>query len=389
MVQSTFFKKKSLMVAIVVSLFLVSCRATSVGSDETDVHVEQPSGEVIMAEEPTPLVIETVEPPEPAHKASGLIFTNADGTWWINRQGELQLLIDKEHASLSPDRQLIAYLEEDPTTYMGDIWLLDISTSERVNITNTPDRDEGFPAWIPGQNDMFVFGSDTQIGMTNAMYPTLVGIDGSGYEILDPEIGGFRGISPSGEIVYGGYEGTMLVKPIETGATLFNPTDYGLSVEKLFLPAWSPDGKQVAWFVTGDFEDSGRNQLAIAVFDLEAMTAITLHAYEPIGGSMFINDLAWSPDGEWLAFTTFGEPPATGRAPNLWVIRPNGLDQAYIGEGSAPIWRYDSQYLAYQGLNDSQTEELYLASADSWVVTRIDDISLPERISFLLDWVVP
>lgn len=90
----------------------------------------------------------------------------------------------------------------------------------------------------------------------------------------------------------------------------------------------------------------------------------------------------------WLAFTTYAEPPASGRAPNLWVIRPDGSDEQYLGAGSAPVWRYDSALLAYQGLNDSQTEEVVLVERDSWAARTVENL-FPERILFLLEWVTP
>jgi hypothetical protein len=90
-----------------------------------------------------------------------------------------------------------------------------------------------------------------------------------------------------------------------------------------------------------------------------------------------------------LAFTTHNEPPATGRAPNLWVIRPDGSDETYIGEGTVPVWRYDGRYLAFQALNEAQTEEVFLVEVGTWEVSTIDDLPLPERIGSLLDWVMP
>ena len=182
---------------LLLSIFLISCGTGAVNDIEMDNIAET----VVVVEEPTLTVIKTAEPIEPAHITSGLIFTNADGTWWINLKGELELLIDAEFAKFSPDRGSLAYLKEDPVTYYGDIWIMNITSGERVNITNTPDRDEGYPDWIPDRNDILVFGSDTETGMINASYPTLVGIDGTGYEIMDPEIGGYRGVSPMGEIV--------------------------------------------------------------------------------------------------------------------------------------------------------------------------------------------
>lgn len=335
-------------------------------------------------------IVETVELPEPAHPASGLVFTNNDGTWWINRQGELEFLIDREFARFSPDKQALVYIEDHPTTYLGEIWLMDVSTRERMNLTNTPERDEASPTWSSDRKDVLYFGSDTQSGMTNSMFPTMVGWDGSGYQILDQETGGFRGVSlDGGTIIYGGYEGTGMTITGGSEKGIFDPGEYGLTVEKLYTPVWSPDGKKIAWFVGGDFDGIGTIHLAIALFDLDAKTALTLHPYTPVGGSSFMNELAWSPDGEWLTFTTYGEPPATGRAPNLWAIQSDGSDETYIGEGSVPVWRYDGQVLAFQALDENQTEEIFLVDANTWEINQIDDVQLPERIGFLLDWVVP
>lgn len=381
----------SLILALAIALFITSCGTSEVVIEPSETPIDQPDDQgPTVTEPPTPVVLATASPSPPAHTASGLIFTNSDGTWWIDGQGEVQQLIDKDRARPSPDGKWIAYLEEDPANYMGDIWLMEVSTGARNNITNTPDRDEGSPIWIPGRPDIILFGSDTETGMTNSAYPTIVGVDGTGYQILDQDTGGLRDVSPDGEMFfYGGYGETMLAYWWDSGMEVFDPSDFGLSVDKLFIPEWSPDGNQIAWFVAGNFLSSETTQLGIAIFDMESATAELMHVYEPIGGSEFINNLAWSPDGEWLAFTTHSEPPATGRAPNLWVIRPDGSNEIYLGEGTVPVWSYDSKYLAFQALNEAQTEEVFLAEAGAWVVGRIDDLPLPERILSLWDWVHP
>ena len=381
----------SLILMLIIIVFVASCGPFVADREPSgDTNIQLDDQDSLVTELPTPVVFVTELPPSPAHPASGLIFTNFDGTWWIDGQGEVQLIIDVELANLSPDGKWIVYVEEDPTTFMGDIWLMEVSTGVRQNITNTPDRDEVSPQWVPSRPDLILFGSDTAFGMENSSYPTVVSVDGTGYQILDPDIGGLRGVSPNGEMFfYGGYEGTVLAHWWDLGKETFDPSDYDLSVEKLYIPAWSPDGGKIAWFVSGNFLSSTSLQLGIAVFDLESTSAELLHVYEPIGGSMFIDELIWSPDGEWLAFTTHNEPPATGRAPNLWVIRPDGSDENYIGEGAVPVWRYDGKYLAFQALNEIETEEIFLAETGTWEVSWIDDLPLPERIGSLSDWVHP
>jgi Tol biopolymer transport system component len=381
----------SLIFVFVITLFMTSCGRYEDDAEPSETTAGQPGDQgSLVTELPTPVVLETKLPPPPAYPASGLTFTNADGTWWIDGQGEIQQLIDKELARRSPDGKWIAYVEQDPATYMGDIWLMETSTGERQNVTNTPDRDEVSPLWVPGRPDLILFGSDTEFGMENSMYPTVVNIDGSGYRIVDPDTGGLLDVSPDGEMFfYGGYEKTVLAYYWDFGTEVFDPSDFGLSVEKLIIPAWSPDGNQIAWFVAGNFLGTESTQLGIAIFDLESSTAELIHVYQPIGGSEFSNYLVWSPDGEWLAFTTQNEPPATGRAPNLWVVRQDGSDETYLAEGTVPVWRYDGKYLAFQALNEAQSEEVFLAEAGTWEVSRIDDLLLPERVQFLWDWVMP
>ena len=383
--------RSRIFLTVAISLLVASCSRSEVDLEPGDEVINQPDDDTsLVTELPTPVVVETEVPPAPVHRASGLTFSNSDGTWWINRQGEIQLLINKSLARTSPDGKWIAYVEEDPATYMDDIWLMEVATDLRNNITNTPDRSENIPSWVPGRPDILVFGSDTVIGRANSSYPTVVNIDGSGYEILDQDIGGFRAVSPDGEIFfYGGYDGNSFLYRWDTGTEVFDPSDFDISVEKLFEPAWSPNGNQIAWFAAGYFLNNEVTQLGIVVFDLNSQSATLMHVYEPQGGSDFVNYLVWSPDGEWLAFTTHNEPPATGRAPNLWVIRPYGSDEVYITEGTVPVWRYDGKYLAFQGLNEESTEEVFLAGSSSWEVERIDDLPLPERIGSLLGWVTP
>jgi Tol biopolymer transport system component len=377
---------------LVLAVTLASCGAGEVGleTDEGSVHTTDEASSVVTLE-PGPTTTEMEPKIEPAHPASGLTFSNAEGTWWIDAQGKIQLLIDQTWAWLSPDAERIVYEVEEVETGRHDIWLLELTSGVQRNLTNTPDRDEVGPSWWLGRPGVVVFGSDTRTYMENAEFPTIVGLDGSGYRILDTNRSGPRALSLDGQaIAYGGYDKDGVIYRWDVGPEPFDPAEYGILVEKLFQPAWSPDGRYLAWKVAGDFWGNGSTQIGVAIFDLEAQTANLYHVYQPVGGGMFANYLEWSHDGQWLAFVTHNEDAASGRQPNLWVLRPQDGLEIKISPGDVPTWRYDGRYLAYMQTDEEGHQEVWLAEADTWESAEIIDLPLQEmRILLLRGWVRP
>ncbi len=374
-----------------VPLLLIAASLTIAACGRSVASVD-PSGEdVDLTTEPAPIATATDEPLAPAHPASGLTFSTYEGTWLIDALANVVLLTGQAMARSSPDGQWIAYEAEDSTAGTSDIWLIEKASGDVRNLTNTPDRYEVNPMWWPGRDDVVVFGSDPDPldGVWNSEYPTVIGLDGTGYQVLDEEQGGLRALSANGQaIAYGGYDIPGAIYSWGEGVEIFDPPEYGVNAEKLFQPAWSPDGRLLAWNIGGDLIGDGGYLLGVAVFDLEAKTGRFFHIFAPEGGGMVPSYLEWSPDGEWLAFVTFGEPPVTGRAPKLWVIRPDGSEETYVGEGLDPTWSYDSEWLASLRTNDAGQQELSLAEVGTWEM-QVVDFPHTDQINFLLDWIKP
>jgi Tol biopolymer transport system component len=373
-------------------LFLVACSGTrpSPTAVPTATPSATPEESATSTPRPAPAATDTPPPPtvpvSPPDPAAGLVYSSADGLWLVDATGDPVLLIDESSARLSPDGTRVTYYFYDGTEGEYDVWLADLATGERRNLTGTPDRFEEEPVWWPGRPDVVVFGSDVGAGMESASYPTVVGVDGSGYQILDPEEGGPFALSPDGQMIaYGGYDDLGKIYRWGSGPEVFDPGSYGLAVEKLYQPAWSPDSRYLAWKVGGDLTGEGLWQLGVAVFDLEAGTAWLLHVYEPAGGGMFPHYLSWSPDGEWLAFVTFGEPPAGGRVPNLWVARPDGQDETYVGAGTEPTWSPDGRWLAFGQMRENVLG-IALAEVGSWEALELD---IPTNVRFIRGWISP
>ena len=331
----------------------------------------------------------TEVPEAEVHPLAGLTFSNAAGFWLVDVQGVPQLLVEQSRAHLSDDGRRVAYQAPGANGGADDIWMMDLATGEKRNLTSTADRFEEEPLWWPGRSDVVVFSSDVECCMASRALPTMIGLDGSSYTIVDEQNGGPRALSPDGQLMaYGGYQGTGWLYRFGHAPELFDPAVYGRRLERLIQPAFSPDGRLLAWKVSGDFNGDGSNELAIVVFDLKGNTSRVLHAYAPGPGGEVPHDLVWSPDGQWLAFVTFGEPPAAGRVPNLWVARPDGSEEKYLAAGSSPVWSPNSEKLAFLEATASGQPEPRLVDMTTFAVGPLPT-AVPEGILFLLDWVRP
>ena len=102
-------------------------------------------------------------------------------------------------------------------------------------------------------------------------------------------------------------------------------------------PAWSPDGKQIAWFN----DDGGEYGLVIA--DQEGRNPRRID----IPGNTFYYRPAWSPDGKQIAFTdTDFRVRVVDVAPGK-VTDVDGEEYANPRRTMDPVWSPDSRCVAY------------------------------------------
>ena len=331
-------------------------------------------------------------PQTPAHMASGLVLSSLNETFYVDVNGEVVPLIDQPHAVLNPSHTQVLFAREDPTNYKSDIWLLDLESGQEVNLTQTPDRDDIFPQWWPAHPEIAFFDSDDETGMINGQLPTIVNLDGSGYQILDEINGGPKTLAADGGMIaYGGFSetGTGLIYHWSGDFDVFNPGDYGLNVEKIFQPSFSADGRYLAWKVTGDLIEDGGSAIGLAIFDLQERTAALMHVYTVQGGGMVPHYVSWSPDGNWIAYVTFGEEPAVGREPNLWLLRSDGSQETYIDIGLEPTWSPDGLSLAYIRTTMDGEIGLQIIDVETLTITAIDDLPFPDGVDYIMDWIQP
>lgn len=313
-----------------------------------------------------------------------------------------------EMAAISGDGQWIAYTptKRQPTwkRYRGgtapDIWLFNLRTLESRNLTDDPATDDT-PMWH-GQTLYFVsdrgaarhfnvwaYALETKtlrqithfedrdvhsasIGPADLVFE----VDGR-LHLLDLQTEEFHAvevkvatdlaslkpqmknvsklvqgssISPGGKRVVFAARGELFSLPAEHGP-VFNLTQTPGIAER--NPAWSPDGKQIAYWTdrTGEFELAVRP--AEAAGEEKVITSL---------GPGFRYALFWSPDSRKLAFID--------NQMQIWISHPQERALAKVdvlqwlmhGElGSYQMaWSPDSRWLAYSRRQDNENEAIWL-----------------------------
>lgn len=159
-------------------------------------------------------------------------------------------------------------------------------------------------------------------------------------------------ISPNGIRAVFGYRGEIITVPAEHGDPR-NITRTPQAHE--IFPAWSPDGKFIAYFT----DKSGENQLAIIPQDGKGEA----RTFE-LNGSGFYAYPKWSPDSSKIAYVDSGR--------SLYIININNGDIKKVSSDEMFIygpyrdisgsWSSDSKWLAYTRILDTNFSKVYIYS---------------------------
>jgi tricorn protease len=161
-------------------------------------------------------------------------------------------------------------------------------------------------------------------------------------------------ISPSGARAVVDFRGDIITVPADKGD--YRNITQSVAAHETF-PAWSPDGKSIAYFS----DASGEVQLHIRAQDGKGESRVI-----KLTGTGFYVNPHWSPDGKKIAFSDNGR--------NFYLldvasggIRKMDADDFYTPSPFRDLfgdWSFDSRWIAYTKVTATQFRKVFLYSVD-------------------------
>ncbi|GGB18169.1 S41 family peptidase [Puia dinghuensis] len=242
-----------------------------------------------------------------------------------------------------------------------NVYAYDLATKQVRALTSFTD----FPVLnLAGRDGKLVFEQagylhviDLSGGQASAEKRLVIGIAADLLELRSRYVSGFNyirsgDISPSGARLVVDFRGDIVTLPADKGDA--RNLTHTTAIHET-SPAWSTDGKSIAYFS----DASGENVLCIQPENGKGAVRTI-----PLKGAGFYDHLRWSPDSKKLSFTD--------NSRTLYVLdvasgemRKVDSDELY-GPGAfremASDWSYDSRWLAYTKVTGTQFKRIYLYS---------------------------
>lgn len=249
----------------------------------------------------------------------------------------------------------IYYLSDRGADKRMNIWSYDLNTKQTKQITHFKNEDVHFPSLGP---DEIVFAAAGKLHLLNLKtekhHPVDVKVVTDGISLLPRPVKAkdfmtYVSVSPDGKRAIVEARGDMFSLPAERGFVKNLTRTSGIAER---YPAWSPDGKTLAYWT----DRSGEYELAVKGLEKGDETILTQY------GPGYRYRLFWSPDSKKLAYMD--------KAMKIFIFdrvskKTTQVDQAlfyYQGtlQNFSVSWSADSRWLAYSRDLPHQNQALFL-----------------------------
>ncbi|QEC50954.1 tricorn protease [Anseongella ginsenosidimutans] len=308
----------------------------------------------------------------------------------------------------------IYYISDKGPEKRYNIWKYDTNTREHSQLTNFKDFDVHFPAIGPEELVFEAAGSIYLLDLATAEYKEVNISIVDDMESVKPRLVNVQdyladvSISPDGQRVLAGARGEIFSLPAEKGVTIDLSRSSGTAER---YPAWSPDGKNIAWWSdkSGEYELYLYNQVSgetkkvsnlgegyryhiywspdskkVAFVDQTMqinVLDISSGKVTPAGkgrwmyqGSLDNFSVSWSPDSRWLTYSNGLDNRQ--QAIFLFDTRQSEIHQVTSGfySDDSPVFSPDGKYLYFT--TNRRFKPLYSNFDNSWIYTNSTQIGL-------------
>ncbi len=254
----------------------------------------------------------------------------------------------------------IYYLSDQGAEKRYNIWAYDTQSQENKQLTNFKDFDVHFPGIGPEEMVFEAGGKLYLMNLSSGDYKEVLVQITTDFLTMAPRAEKVKNlmqhmsIAPDGKRAVIEARGELFSLPAENGYVKNLTSSSGVAER---FPAWSPDGKQLAYWS----DRSGEYQLTL--LNLETNEEKKLTNYE----TGFRYSLYWSPDSKKLAFV---EQNMKIKVYDLNTKQTLEVDQGlwmYQGdlENFTADWSPDSRWLAYARGNENRNSSVFLYDVNS------------------------